>query len=63
MQVLAVDRKVVADRDAAAGSERQVLALPIVLQDVQRDLERLERSDSDGGRPVASRVTWRATDR
>ena len=42
-QVLAVDRKVVANRDAAPGSERQIFALPVVLQHVQRDGEGLER--------------------
>ena len=42
-RVLAVDRKLVANRDAAARSERQVFILPIVLDDVQRNLEGLER--------------------
>ena len=42
-QVLAVGRKVVANRETAARSERQILALPIVLHHVQRDLEGLER--------------------
>ena len=42
-EVLAVDRKVVANGDAAARSERQIFALPIVLHDVQRNLEGLER--------------------
>ena len=40
--VLAVDRKVVAHRDAAARSKRQILALAVVLHDVQRNLERLD---------------------
>src|SRR5919108_377655 len=33
-RVLAVDRKVMADGEAAAGSERQIFTLPIVLDDV-----------------------------
>src|SRR6185436_13112859 len=40
-EVLAVDRKVATNRDAAARSERQIFALPIVLDHVQRNLERL----------------------
>src|SRR5207247_5634328 len=36
-QVLAVDRKVVANGDAAPGSEREIFALTVVLQHVQRD--------------------------
>ena len=47
-EVLAVDGKVVANRDAAARSERQIFALPVVLQHVQRDLECLE--SRTGGR-------------
>ena len=42
-EVLAVDGKVMANRDAAARSERQIFALPIVLHHVQGDLERLDR--------------------
>ena len=42
-EVLAVDRKVVANRHAAARSERQIFALPIVLDHVQRNLECLNR--------------------
>ena len=42
-QILAIDRKLVANRDAAARTERQVFILPIVLHDVQRNLEGLER--------------------
>ena len=41
-EVLAVDRKVVANRDAATRSERQIFALPVVLQHVQRNLECLD---------------------
>ena len=41
-QVLAIDRKVVVNRDAAARSQRQVFTLPVVLQHMQRDLEGLE---------------------
>src|SRR5262249_606449 len=36
--VLAINRKVVANRHAAARSERQVFALKILLDDMQRDL-------------------------
>ena len=42
IEVLAVDGKVVANRDAATRSERQIFALPIVLHHVQRNLECLE---------------------
>ena len=42
-RVLAVDRKLVANRDPAARSERQVFILPIVLDDVQRNFEGRER--------------------
>src|SRR5438067_4087019 len=38
-QVLAVNRKFIANCDSAAGSERQVFTLPLVLEDVERDLE------------------------
>ena len=62
-QVLAVDREVVVNGDAAARSERQIFALPIVLHDVQRNFERRRAPELAGGRPVASRVTCRATDR
>ena len=41
-RVLAVDGKRVADRHAAARSKRQILALPIVLYHVQRNLEGLD---------------------
>ena len=37
-EVLSVDRKVVADGDAAARTERKILALPIVLHHEQRNL-------------------------
>ena len=62
-QVLAVDREVVRDGHAAARSERQVFALPIVLHDMQRNLEASDSPGLAGGRPIASRVTCRATDR
>ena len=42
-EVLAVDRKIVVNRDAAARSERQVFALPVVLHDVQRNFECFDR--------------------
>ena len=42
-QVLRVNRKVVVHGDAAARAERQVFALAIVLHDVQRNLECLDR--------------------
>ncbi len=42
-QILAIDREHVANGDAAARSERQIFILAIVLHDVQRNLERLER--------------------
>ena len=41
-EVLGVDRKDMPNRDAAARSERQILALPIVLHHVQGNLECLE---------------------
>ena len=41
--VLGIDRKVVMNGDAAARPERQVFALAVVLHDVQRNLERLDR--------------------
>ena len=41
-QVLAFDRKVVVNRKAAARSERQILALALVLHDVKGNLERLD---------------------
>ncbi len=41
-QILAVDGEVEGHRDAPARPERQVLALPLVLNDVERDLERLD---------------------
>ena len=50
------------NRDAAARSERQIFALPVVLQHVQRDLERFDPGWREA-EPVASRVTCRATDR
>ena len=40
--VFAVDREVVANCHAAARAERQILALAVVLHDVQRNLERLD---------------------
>ena len=42
-QVLAVDRELVANRDAAARAERQIVILTVVLDDVQRNLEGVER--------------------
>ncbi len=41
-QVLAIDREVVVNRDAAAGTEREVFALSVVLEDVQRNFESLK---------------------
>ena len=41
-EVLAVDREVVRNRDAAARAKRQILALPVVLEHVDRDLECLD---------------------
>ena len=41
-EVLAVDGEVVPHGEAAPRAERQVLALPLVLHDVQRNLERLD---------------------
>src|SRR5919198_5444617 len=52
--VLALDRKVVVNRDPAARSKRQILALALVLHDVQRNLERLDartRRRQTGGEP------------
>src|SRR5262249_48031594 len=42
-RVLAVDRKVVTNSRAAARPKREVFALAIFLQDVQRDFESLDR--------------------
>src|SRR4030095_6020147 len=41
-QILTVGRKVVVNREAAARSERQILTLPVVLDHMQRNLERFE---------------------
>ena len=41
-EVFAVNRKVVVNRDAAARSERQIFALPVILQHVQRNLKSFE---------------------
>ena len=61
-QVLAVDRKVVVNRDAAARAERQILALPVFLAAHAAGFRKSRVLGWAGGRPVASRVTWRATD-
>jgi hypothetical protein len=42
-RVLAINRKVIANRHAAARSKRQVFALLIVLDDMQRNLESIDR--------------------
>ncbi len=47
-EILAIDREVVMDGQAAARSERQVFVLPVLLQDMQRDLE-----------SVHFRLSWR----
>src|SRR5262249_3914730 len=45
-QVLAIDWKVMMNRDSAARAERQIFALPVILYHVQRDLEGLEARTS-----------------
>src|SRR5438132_1885162 len=47
-QVLAIDGEVIVDRHSAARSEGQVFALPVVLQNVKRDLESVNRRIARG---------------
>ena len=51
-EVLAIGGEVVADGSAPPGSEGEILALPLILDDVERDLECLDaggaRRESDG---------------
>src|SRR5262249_39013993 len=53
-QILAAYRKVVVNRDAASGAQREALALTTVRQDMQRDFESLQAwtgGRQSGGEP------------
>src|SRR5215470_275506 len=59
--VLAINRKVIANRHATTRSERQVFALEVLLNDMQRDLESL--NGRDGRRQADGEARDLAADR